>query len=579
MPPAVCKFWQQGTCRNGDRCRFLHQSNGVATGNRFAALQTPDTSNPRRNVGYHQSQAASSSTGQLPFSLDKDHIVTDLSSERPQWILSAYGPGRNAPAQLFGGEQREKSFEEIRLAHYAGIASGNPQQAVQEADALYQASEQQIQTALNDVDGAINFIINAEKEHPNRIDICKGAQGAAAGPSSNPFSTNASQPTVAKNPFGAPSQPASISAFGAPSGAAGAFGQPSALGAKPNPFGAPTQAFGAPSQLGATGGFGQPSALGQKPNPFGAPSAGQAPGTSGPSASGFAAFAGTPAPFSQQNQPPSTNAFGAPSQPTTSSAFGAPSQPAPAGVFGAPSQTAQSSAFGAPSQPAQSSAFGAPSQLGQSRPFGTSTSQTQPNPFASNTSQPFGGPPPSKPDFGALSQPATQTPFGGATGQQQNPFGAPSSASAATPNPFGPPQPTPTAPPNPFGNAGAGPSGATPFGTPAQPVVNGHAGKGSQHPPLSNYASKDGSGRLTMFKGKRVIYRDGEPGVQNRDGTWAKIWFPDGPPPYYKDTELEDEAYDENTKAAYMHMMQTGMFQNGAMPLVPPKREWCLWDF
>jgi hypothetical protein len=65
----------------------------------------------------------------LPYALDKAAILVDLTSEQPQWILSAYGPGRFAPAQLFGGE-REQSFEEMRLLHYIGMASGNPQQAV-----------------------------------------------------------------------------------------------------------------------------------------------------------------------------------------------------------------------------------------------------------------------------------------------------------------------------------------------------------------------------------------------------------------------------------------------------------------
>jgi nucleoporin NUP42 len=65
-----------------------------------------------------------------PYSLEKEHIVTDLTADRPQWILSAYGPGRQAPAQLFGGTMREQSFEEMRLLHYMAAASGNSQQAV-----------------------------------------------------------------------------------------------------------------------------------------------------------------------------------------------------------------------------------------------------------------------------------------------------------------------------------------------------------------------------------------------------------------------------------------------------------------
>lgn len=64
------------------------------------------------------------------YSLNKDIIIADLSTERPQWILSAYGPGSKAPAQLFGGPVREQSFEEMRLHHYKGVASGNPGLAV-----------------------------------------------------------------------------------------------------------------------------------------------------------------------------------------------------------------------------------------------------------------------------------------------------------------------------------------------------------------------------------------------------------------------------------------------------------------
>lgn len=64
------------------------------------------------------------------YSLDKGGMDIDLSTERPQWILSAYGPGRDAPAQLFGGSEREQSFEEMRLRHYEASAAGRPQQAV-----------------------------------------------------------------------------------------------------------------------------------------------------------------------------------------------------------------------------------------------------------------------------------------------------------------------------------------------------------------------------------------------------------------------------------------------------------------
>lgn len=424
-----------------------------------------------------------------------------------------------------------------------------------EADKLVQASEQQIQVALNNVDGAIDYILHAKDKHPNRIDIVQQSMSGAQ-QNTNAFArgtnTNSFQATnPASNAFGAPSQPATSSAFGAPTTGAmsGAFGQPSALGSKPNPFAAParsafgTPAFGAPSQPGAGGAFGQPSALGQKPNPFATPSSG-----------GFSSFANT------------GSAFGQPSQPATSSAFGAPSQPATSNPFGAPSQPAPSNPFAAPSQPAANS-------LGRtsSTPFGA-PSPTPKNPFATPSTQ----------------APAAN-PFGGSA-PKPNPF---ATAPTAAANPFGNPQPSSPAASNPFGGLSNGPSPANtnPFGNPApttasnshsgasqsyQPVTSGNT---TQHPPLDSYATFGPNRRLATFKGKRVIYKDGEPGFQRADKTWEKIWFPEGPPPFNKDTEMEDSAYDDETKAAYMHVRQTGTFKDGVMPMIPPKREWCLWDF
>jgi len=156
---ALCKFWRQGNCRNGgktslpalfsilmhqDRCTYDHpsQEQRSSNGNRFAPLQNSDNFNTRNSNNGFQSRGQNSghiappAAGTLPFSLEKGAIITDLSTEKPQWILSAYGPGRHAPAQLFGGPEREKSFEELRLLHYIRVASGNPQQAVRRTSYL-----------------------------------------------------------------------------------------------------------------------------------------------------------------------------------------------------------------------------------------------------------------------------------------------------------------------------------------------------------------------------------------------------------------------------------------------------------
>jgi nucleoporin NUP42 len=392
---------------------------------------------------------------------------------------------------------------------------------------LVQAAEHQIQNALDNINGAIDYILAAENKHPNRIDIVQDAMAPrnnksvfAEGKTTTPFQAANSE----SNTFGAPTQPA-LSTFGAPTivSANGAFGQPSAFGSKPNPFTASSQpafgtpTFGAPSQSGAGGSFGQPAALGQKPSPFGAPSGG-----------GFSSFAN------------SGNTFGQPSQPARSNPFAAPSQSALA-------NGASYTPFGAPS-PAPKNPFGAPSsQTPAPNPFGEASAPKS-NPFVSGT-------------------PAAANPF--STAQRTPPansnnFGTPSNGTnQASVNPFG--QSAPTVGVNSFNSA---PSAY-------QPATSGD----TQHPPLSSYATIGPNNRLSMFKGRRVVYKDGQPGFEGRDRIWQKIWFPEGAPMMNKDSEMEDVKYDDQTKAAYMSLRQTGNFPGDVMPFRPPKREWGLWDF
>ena len=76
----------------------------------------------------------------------------------------------------------------------------------------------------------------------------------------------------------------------------------------------------------------------------------------------------------------------------------------------------------------------------------------------------------------------------------------------------------------------------------------------------------------------QVSYIDDEPCIRRRDGGYERIWFPDGTPIYYRTEELPDAAYNEATKESYRSMSENGHFRDG-MPLLPPKREWCKWDF
>ncbi|KAI9643334.1 hypothetical protein NHQ30_007953 [Ciborinia camelliae] len=485
----------------------------------------------------------------VPFSLDKATIKQDLTTERPQWILSAYGPGRHAPEQLFGGPEREQSFEEMRLLHYIAAASGNVEPAIQVAERLWQEADQQMQNALNDVDGAINYIIAADTKHPNRNDFCQ--QGTSA--DQTPW-VQRDNPSSGSSNFGAPIQSATAT-FGQPSTQNGsAFGQPSSQNS--NAFGGPSQSFGVAQQGGAPGGFGQPSTLGQTPNAFG-------------------------------------NAFGQPSQlEQRAGAFGNPSAMGQkANPFGAPSNSGMNAGqSGFSNFGGTSNAFGQPNAnpLGgpfSSNPLPPGIQQPQVNPIAQNTNplapvNSFGQPPPTNPfgsnsgntqPFGAPS-PAPQNPFGASSSQPMNAMSNQFTNSGSQSQQFGNQQN--------FGNlnmpSALGSSNSNTFSPNFRPPPpNSNT---LEHPPAQSYIRMGPNERLESFNGLPVVYKDGEPGT-NINGKWFKIWCTKGYPGPNKTMEMENAVFDERTTAAYLQARQTGAFPGGVMPMIPPKREWCLWNF
>ncbi|KAI7110858.1 hypothetical protein KC352_g36088, partial [Hortaea werneckii] len=108
-----------------------------------------------------------------PYHLNADHIRADLTSggdgERPNWPLSCYGPGRDAPRQLLEGAI-EQSPEECRVLYHQAVAAGMVgEYANNETNAVNQAN-QQVQAILSDLDGAIKYVIEGERQHPNRLD-------------------------------------------------------------------------------------------------------------------------------------------------------------------------------------------------------------------------------------------------------------------------------------------------------------------------------------------------------------------------------------------------------------------------
>lgn len=477
-------------------------------------------------------------------------IKLDLTAGkgRPEWVFSAYAPNNKVPRQLFGGPQRELSMEELRLRHYEAAAAGNMNQAVQEAQALWQESVNQMEAALNDVNGAIKYIVDGANEHPNRIDICQGQTGAQTN-QSTPFG-QPSAPAAPTGAFGNPT-PAAPTAFGKP-----AFGQP----AQPSPFGKPSAPgnptpFGQPSALGGSSAFGQPSTLGAG-TAFGQPSGLGAQGGLGKPAFGQSGFA----------QAASKPAFG-------QTGFGNLSQPAAGGAapFGTPSAASPFSQVQQPQQPQQPSPFGQPSA--PANPFGAPAQQ----PTAPGFGQPSGG--------SGFGQPA----------QTASPFGQPQQPQQTQPAPFG----QPTAASNPFGAPAQQPAASSPFGQPAAPQgvpVQGtstgprafikidNPAELNPLPELQGQTMRNPSTRqLTMWKGRPVKYINDAPCyLHPQDNkTFVRINFPNGPPEEaaLRESQGKPEEYTPEIEQMYKFFLDNGVFKDGIIPAVPPKREWISFDF
>uniref|UniRef100_A0A093UQY8 Nucleoporin-like protein 2 n=1 Tax=Talaromyces marneffei PM1 TaxID=1077442 RepID=A0A093UQY8_TALMA len=522
----VCVYFQQGRCRYGDRCRNEHPGQVTlgASANRFNVLG-PAAS----NTGSSQQQQDKSTN----FNVTPENIQLDLTlgKERPGWVFSAYGPGKNAPRQLFGGPSREQSFEEMRLRHYEAAAAGNSNQAVQEAQKLHDETLNQIQIILNDLNGAVKYVLDGVNEHPNRIDI---VEGKSAVPSSF-----AQQPApVSSTPaFGQLSGSFSGATQGAPTPA---FGQASMLGQNQLAFGRPSglgtstagSAFGKPSMPGAAQpAFGKP-AFGQPS--FGQPAFGQPSAMTG---SAFSNAATGPSPFSQvtQSNPLAGSNFG---QPSISAPFG---QPAASQVTTFPfsqigNQSAVASAFGQPSSTVAT--FGQPSQTVS--PFAQQQQASSANPFA------------------------------------------PTTTTSATPSVFGQ-LPAVTAPvstiaPQPQVSA----AGKAPIGP--RPIIKVELGELNPIPELVGDTVRDpGTQKLIRWKGRPVQYEDGTPRYLHPDDnkTWVRIFFYDGPPDLstLRDCSDKDENYTAEVTEQYQYFVQNGLFKDGIVPSVPPKTEWVSFDF
>lgn len=503
--PQLCRYWQQGNCKYGDNCRFDHGKD----------------LDPRN---LSDAELRQLSTDKILYIFDKQAIINDLTVEKPKWVLSAFGPGRQAPAQLFGGFPREQSFEEIRLLHFMASSDQNRlQQVILSVNKLIGDSEQQIQYIVQNIDAAVKYLTEARKHHPNRVDICReseqgrlfitptGTQNSSsfqipqAGIQDN-RNLNQQIYTAATN-FGKPSAPV----FGIPTPAASVFGKISTLGQRANPFANVTPTSGLPTQ--SSGVFVNPQTVtgnfvsaGQALNPF------------------------EKAKLDSSKNQSSTGNFG------NQNSF-------------------SSTSF---------VKFGLPSVANQAQ--GTSFLTTQSKPcFSQGPAIPSKAP---AATFNKVNQPGSNyfsplSNVGDKSSMENNSHPQPTHLSRVSHNQAQTDNSN-TASQSIIGNTSNQPAG------PYQPHQNpNHLSSPSDH-----------QKGLETFKNKTIRYKNSIPGFINNQNNWEKIWFLDEKPVFSKDLKMPPETvYDELTVKAYAYARQNKKFEGGLIPALPPKEEWCSFDF
>lgn len=344
MPPKqVCKFFQQGNCRFGNSCKFLHPSGQLLFGSQ--------PTNP----------ALKAFQDRNPNDLAKT-IQTDLS-ELPYFqfkpTLTTYGVNELTANSLIEG--RDMSSEELRLQYMEAVANNN----LQAYDKNLELRQRDMEYCVNEIKSKDSLAARYQQVGASRKELIKPFIPKTLEQSINDLQNNAGFGGSSfgnSGGFGSPGF--GSSAFGNSGGAFGsqttsAFGQqntqPSAFGqqnTQKSGFGGQnTQnpAFG--SQNNQPSAFGQ-SGFGQQPSAFGQSGFGNTDNKS--SAFGSSAFGSLGL---------SGGAFGSQS---TGGAFGSQNK---GGAFG--TQTTGESAFGSQNT-GGSGAFGSQNTSGGGA-FGSQT--------------------------------------------------------------------------------------------------------------------------------------------------------------------------------------------------------------